>query len=227
MVVPVLFFSASQSKLPGYILPAVPAGALLVSDYVAARREENEAFLKPLAVLHGIACGALVFGAMAAASIAAKHRLITGEGVYVAAAAGVVFALGIAIAGVVRSGPRLVRSATMIAVIVGVAAVIRFAAPVIDVTQSPRVVARTIQAFSRESVPIALYHVSRVEEYGLEFYLNRPTQKYDESQVPDDAHVLVASSGANSGFKSMLGRRKISYLTSIPAQKLELYWVGK
>ena len=39
MLVPVLFFSASQSKLPGYILPAVPAGALLVAEYVAGRRE--------------------------------------------------------------------------------------------------------------------------------------------------------------------------------------------
>src|ERR1017187_3864052 len=35
MLVPVLFFSASQSKLPGYILPAVPAGALLVAEYLA------------------------------------------------------------------------------------------------------------------------------------------------------------------------------------------------
>ncbi len=35
--VPVLFFSASQSKLPGYILPAVPAGALLVADYLSSR----------------------------------------------------------------------------------------------------------------------------------------------------------------------------------------------
>src|ERR1017187_10247031 len=37
MLVPVLFFSASQSKLPGYILPAVPAGALLIAEYLASR----------------------------------------------------------------------------------------------------------------------------------------------------------------------------------------------
>jgi 4-amino-4-deoxy-L-arabinose transferase-like glycosyltransferase len=227
MIVPVLFFSASQSKLPGYILPAVPAGALLVSDYFAARRAENAPFSKPLAILHGIACGALVFGALAAATIAAKHRLVGGEGTYVAAAAGVAFALGIATATVVKSGPRLVRSATMIAVIVSVAAVIRFAAPIVDATQSARVVAVTIKSFSHETVPVALYHVSRVEEYGLEFYLNRPTQKYDEGQVPEDAHLLVTASGASSGFKPMLDGRKVSYLTSIPAQKLELYWVAK
>ena len=41
MLAPILFFSASQSKLPGYILPAVPAGALLVAEYLAARRGET------------------------------------------------------------------------------------------------------------------------------------------------------------------------------------------
>ena len=227
MIVPVVFFSASQSKLPGYILPAVPAGALLVTDYFAARRVERIALPKLLAILHGMACGLLVSGALAAASIAVKHRLVAGEGSYVAAGVGLVLALGIAVASAVESGPRLVRSATMIAVIVSVAAVIRFAAPVIDATQSARPVAETIRAFSREPVPVALYHVNRVQEYGLEFYLNRPTEKYEEGQVPDDAHLLITASNADSGFRQKLTGRKVSYLTSIPAQKLELYWIGK
>jgi len=227
MIVPVVFFSVSRSKLPGYILPAVPAGALLVTEYLAVRRDENVAFSKPLAILHGIFCGIMVFGALAAASIAAKHRLVGGETTYVAAAVGAVFAMGVAIAAGVKSGPRLVRSATMIVVIVSVAALIRFAAPVIDATQSSRVVAETIRSFSREPVPVALYHVSRVEEYGLEFYLDRPTEKYDEGQVPEDAHLLVTASGTGSEFKPIIDGRKVSYLTSIPAQKLELYWIGK
>jgi len=226
MIVPVVFFSASQSKLPGYILPAVPAGALLVTDYLVARRDEKVAFSRSLAILHGMACGSLVFGALVAGTIAAKHHLTASEGTYVAAVVGAVFGLAIAIAVAVKSGPRLVRSATMIAVIVSVAAVIRMAAPVMDATQSARGVAETIRAFSREPVPVALYHVSRVEEYGLEFYLNRPTQKYDEGQVPGESHLLVAAN-ADSGFKQMLDGRKVSYLTSIPAQKLELYWVAK
>src|ERR1700704_1183070 len=40
MLVPILFFSASQPKRPGYFLPAVPAGALLVTEYLAGRRSE-------------------------------------------------------------------------------------------------------------------------------------------------------------------------------------------
>ena len=34
LVVPVVFFSFSASKLPGYIVPALPAGTLLLAEYV-------------------------------------------------------------------------------------------------------------------------------------------------------------------------------------------------
>jgi 4-amino-4-deoxy-L-arabinose transferase-like glycosyltransferase len=40
LVVPVFFFSLSHSKLPGYILPAIPAGPLLVAEYM--RRHVND-----------------------------------------------------------------------------------------------------------------------------------------------------------------------------------------
>ena len=226
MVVPVLFFSTSQSKLPGYILPAVPAAALLVTEYLAARREGETPISWLLAAAHGLLCGALVFGALAAASIAINHHLVKGTGLYIATAVGAVFALGITAALVTRNGIRLVRSATMIAVIVSVAAVIRFAAPALDATQSTRPVAQAIQAFSREAIPVAVYHTNRITEYGLDFYFNRPTQKY-ENGVPDDEHVLVAASGTDSEVRALLASRKVSYLTSTPLQKLSVYWVAK
>ena len=37
LVMPIVFFSFSGSKLPGYILPALPAAALLIADWIAAR----------------------------------------------------------------------------------------------------------------------------------------------------------------------------------------------
>ena len=113
----------------------------------------------------------------------------------------------------------------MIAVVVGVAAVIRLAAPVIDATQSSRPVAQTIQAFSAEPVPVALYHVSRVHQYGLDFYLKRAMQIYENGEIPDGAHVVVAAQGAQTEVAKLVPGRRVSYLTSIPAQKLELYWV--
>ena len=225
LFVPVVFFSASQSKLPGYILPAIPAGALLVSEYVAARHSEETRISLTLAAAHGALCGLLVFCALSAASIQLNHRLVSGQGTYVAAAIGLVFALGIAAALLSRNGLRLLRSATMLAIVVAVAAILRLAAPVIDATQSARPVAESIQAFSHEPVPIAMYRINRVQEYGLEFYLNRPAQHYENGDVPAEAHVLVALQGTQVAL--LVPGRRVSYLTSIPAQKLELYWVGK
>jgi hypothetical protein len=138
-----------------------------------------------------------------------------------------VFAIGITAVLLSRAGLRPLRPVTMIAVVVSVAAVIRFAAPVIDATQSARPIAESIQAFSREAVPIALYPVNRVREYGLEFYLNRASQPYESGNIPPAAHVLVAAQGTQSQVAQLVPGRRVSYLTSIPAQKVDLYWVGK
>ena len=232
MVVPILFFSASESKLPGYILPSVPAGALLVAEYLATRLEQKTKISRPLAIAHGLLCGLLIFAALSAASVALNHRLAFGQGTYIAATIAAVFAIGISAALVTRSGPQLLRPATMIAVIVSVTAVIRLAAPVIDATQSSRPVAEIIQDFSHERVPVALYHVSRVQQYGLDFYLNRPTQIYEEGKVPSDSHLLItapniAASTTQPEFSALIPGRKVSYLTGVPAQKLAIYWVGK
>jgi hypothetical protein len=105
--------------------------------------------------------------------------------------------------------------------------VIRFTAPVIDATQSARPIAESIQGFSREAVPVALYHIHREQEYGLEFYLNRAVEKYEDGKIPAEAHVLVAAQGSQVDVAKIVPGRRVSYLTSIPAQKLELYWVGK
>ena len=226
MLAPILFFSASQSKLPGYILPAVPAAALLVGEYLAERRDEGKKFSPLFAVAHGILCGLLIFAARAA-SVAMNHRLLWGTGTYIAAIIAAGFALGISAALISRAGLRLFRPATMFAVVVSVAAVIRFAAPVIDATQSARPIAESIQAFSHEPVPVALYHINRVQEYGLEFYLNRPAQPYESGNVPAAAHVVVAAQGTQAQVAQLVPGRRVSYLTSIPAQKLDLYWVGK
>src|ERR1700674_677870 len=236
MLVPVLFFSASQSKLPGYILPAVPAGALLVTEYLAARRgearpgEENR-FSPLFAAAQGVLCGLMIFAALsaalAAASIAINQHLLWGTGTYVVAAIAAVFAIGITAVLLSRVGLRLLSRVTMFAVVVSVAAVVRLAAPVIDATQSARPIAESIQAFSHEPVPIALYHINRVQEYGLEFYLNRPAQPYESGNIPAAAHVLVAAQGTQSQVAQLVLGRRVSYLTSVPAQKLDLYWVRR
>jgi hypothetical protein len=168
----------------------------------------------------------LIFVALSADSIAAAHRLPRGMGTYAAAAGGAVFALSVAIA-LARTGLRLLSRVTAFAVALSAFFVIRLAAPVVDATQSARPIAESILAFSHESVPIAIYHVSRVQEYGLEFYLNRQAQKYEDGNIPVAAHVLVVAKNVETQAAQLVPGRRISYLTSVPAQQLDLYWVGK
>jgi 4-amino-4-deoxy-L-arabinose transferase-like glycosyltransferase len=237
MLVPILFFSASQSKLPGYILPSVPAGALLIAAYLAARRSERASerpsddrkFSPLFAAGHGVLCGLLIFVALSAASVAVIHHLRWGKGTYVAAAIAGVVALGVATALLSRAGIRLLSRVTMFAVVVSVFLVIRYAAPVLDDTRSARPIAESIQSFSHQSVPIATYHVNRSQEYGLEFYLNldRPAQSYDKGDIPAPDHVLVAAHNTQLQVAELVPGRRVSYLTSIQEQGVDVYWVGR
>jgi len=226
LLLPVLFFSASQSKLPGYILPAVPAGALLVTEYVRGRQSTDATTSRGIAVTHGALCGLLVLAALSAPVLQISHRLSAGRWTYIACGAGVIAMLTIAVS-LARMGLRILRPATMAAVVISVAAILRLDSPVIDATQSARPIAQNILSFSHEAVPVALYRVNRQQEYGLEFYLDRATTRYENGQVPNQGHVLVTTENSLPLLSDYVRGRRVSYLTSIPAQKVELYWVEK
>jgi 4-amino-4-deoxy-L-arabinose transferase-like glycosyltransferase len=225
MLVPIVVFSASQSKLPGYILPAVPAAAMLVAESTAAYRRRGDGMPFWLAAGQGLLCGLLIFGACSAASLALHRSLLQTARDYAVAGVAAGFAVGISALLLTRAGARLFRPLTVLAVVVSMAVILRSAAPLIDATQSARPIAESIQAFSREPVPVALYHLNRAQQYGLEFYLNRGTQKYEDGSVPAVPHVLVAAQGARSAITQLVSGRRVSYLTSLAAQKLDLYWV--
>jgi 4-amino-4-deoxy-L-arabinose transferase-like glycosyltransferase len=237
MFIPIVFFSASQSKLPGYILPAVPAGALVVAEYLASMRRDGSAddlrshgnlkLKLRVAVAQGIICGVLIMAAFAAPSFLLYRRLVMGKMVMIGAIVAALFAIGIITAILSRPGIRLLTRVTLVAVVVSVAVVVRTAAPIIDATQSARPIAQTIQSFSHEPVPLATYRINRVQQYGLEFYLNRAAQAYDSGDVPSAPHVLVAKKNTQVEVAAEAAGRRVSYLSSFPSQKLDLYWVGK
>ena len=61
LFLPIVFFSISNSKLPGYILPALPAGALLLAEYVRRRLTTDQPMPAGLAGIHAlVAAGILV-----------------------------------------------------------------------------------------------------------------------------------------------------------------------
>ena len=227
VVVPIIFFSLSQSKLPGYILPAVPAATVLAAEYLAARRERQAGISFAAALAHGLLCAALIFAALSAPRFAYSRHPTWGPEMRFIVPIPALFAIAIAATLVTRAGRQMLRPVTLLAIIFSVGVLIRFCAPAIDATQSSRPIAEAMQGFSREPVPVALYHVGRTPQYGLDFYLNRATQSYDSGQIPAEAHLLLAPADAQPAFSALIPGRKVSYLTSLPARKLELYWVGK
>ncbi|HUM05412.1 MAG TPA: glycosyltransferase family 39 protein [Terriglobales bacterium] len=225
LLVPVLFFSASQSKLPGYILPAIPAGGLLIAEYLRTHRSEEAKVSLWCVVTHAVLCGVLVCAALTAPTLQMHHHLASGTWSYVAAGAAVLVAIAIGVA-LARVGLRVLRAATLVSVVIAVAAILRLASPVIDATKSARPIAQDILSFSHESVPVAACRINRQQEYGLEFYLNRPVQRYENGEVPDAPHVLVIGENASLQLSEYVLGRHVSHLTDVPAQRLRVYWVG-
>jgi 4-amino-4-deoxy-L-arabinose transferase-like glycosyltransferase len=62
VVIPVVFFSLSKSKIPGYVLPVLPATALLIGErvncFVQANRGQRVIRLTGVLILIGVAAGA-------------------------------------------------------------------------------------------------------------------------------------------------------------------------
>jgi len=61
-LIPIVFFSFSQSKLPGYILPSIPPLAILTGDYLFRRRKPG---LNRWVLLgHAVVCGIMTMFAL-------------------------------------------------------------------------------------------------------------------------------------------------------------------
>ena len=153
LVVPVVFFSLSQSKLPGYILPAIPAGAVLLADYLRRHlaRENDEPVSKGLAMLHALVAAAPIVPAVLIAYVVTQHRLPAGRPMFVALAIAFVLCAAIAMTLVSRLRLRMLRFVTLIPVVLSVAAVLKLGSVSIDQTLSARPLAIELAAWRRIS----------------------------------------------------------------------------
>jgi 4-amino-4-deoxy-L-arabinose transferase-like glycosyltransferase len=228
LVVPVVFFSISQSKLPGYILPAIPAGALLLVGYLRQDLERSEA--RPpamwLAVLHALFAAAPIVPALLIAYLITQHRLPGGRPMLAALGVAFVLCAGIALTLVRKTGLRMLRFVTVIPVLLFVGIVLRLGATDLDKTYSARPLAREIARMETQPLPLAVYHVRRELEYGLTFYRNRLTFNYDWGSVPPEEHLLVAPEDSQAEIAKLVAGRRISYLGHYAAQRVDYYWVA-
>ena len=224
LFVPMLVFSLSHSKLPGYILPAVPAGPLLVAEYV--RRHVNDPPVVPLNTLHALVAAAALIPALNVAYLVLQHHMPLGRGTVIASLVAIIIAIGIAVTLAGKLGLRLLYFVTLIPVVLVVAALIRIGSPVVDQALSTRPVAQQLSSMELKPLPVAVLGVRRETEFGLEFYRNQTVSRYEMNQVPEGEHFLVAPVGTRSAILHFVGNRRVSYLGGFAPQQLDFYWVA-
>ena len=223
-LLPIAFFSISQSKLPGYILPAIPAGTMLLADFI--RRREQDA-VKPamwMVSLHALICSAMVVAALIVPFKLLKLPLPRNV-IIVAAALAIITSLMLWLT-LQNQGYRVLRFATLVPVVIAFALLLRGTAPMINILQSERPVAATLAQTEIGRLPnLAVYDVSPGVEYGLAFYRNQPISSYERNEIPAGDHVVVAASGTGAELAYRLPGRRVTKFGGFDLQHLDFYLV--
>jgi len=228
LIVPVIFFSLSQSKLPGYILPALPAGGLLLAEYLRQHLQQGDS--KPpamwLAVLHALLAAAPIVPALLIGYVITQHRLPGGQPMLVAVALAFVLCAGIALTLVRKPGLRMLRFVTLIPVVLTLGAVLKLGSVTLDQTLSARPLALEIAGVESHRLPVAVHHVRRELEYGLTFYRNQLTFNYDWGRVLQQEHLVVAPENSQVEIGRLVAGRRVSYLGHYAAHHVDYYWIA-
>jgi len=223
---PILFFSISQSKLPGYILPAIPPGTLLLAQYV--RRHVTDNVRPPVfaMILHAMIAAAPLVPAIGIPYLIIYRHLVwsplTSAGIVIA----ILLAAGILATLLSNLGLRMLRFVTLVPVVLSVAAILKVGSVTIDERLTARVLSNEIARVEAGFLPAAVFHIPREIEYGLAFYRNQKIFSYDRGEIPPQSHLLVTKEGELSRLPMPLHARHISLLGVYPPQHLEYYWVA-
>ncbi len=230
LIIPVAFFSFSASKLPGYILPALPAGSLLLAEYV--RRHVMDDAVdgdRPslvLIILHSVVAAVPVVAALMMQYLVFQHSLPWGRAAAISTGFAAVLAIGIALTLRRPLGLRLLRFVTLVPVVLAVAAVLRLGAPSLDAALSARPLVQEINRVDNRSLPLAILRLSRETEYGLHFYRDQKILRYEAGEVPAGEHVLITKEGWQKNVAKWTSGRRVTYIGSFAPQGLDYYWVA-
>ena len=232
---PIVFFSFSQSKLPGYILPAIPPCTILTADYLYRKKRESVGF--ELLFLHS-----LLTALLTAAVLLVPHLVLNSRQMppfpaiaYATAAAAAVFCFIFFL--VRRRGQRMLLWTTIVPVAFGVFFLLHFAGRILGAAYSSRQVAAYIDQVERDNLqtrfrPVAVFDTRRDVEYGLGFYLDERIERYERGEIPRVDHILVSREGEHEDIARILGsdRRVVSFGSPFPEgmnpQRLEVLWIS-
>ena len=223
--IPVVFFTASQSKLPGYLLPAIPPALILAAEYISRRVSEMDRPRLSLLGCHA-ALNAIMVGALLLAPARIARSPLNSQMIFTAVVIAVLVLLGIMLL-VLSRGLEFLRFATLLPVILGVAFILRTVAPLVDATQSERPVAAQMASLGvAPNALVATFKARREVEYGLAWYRNQAIKSYERLEIPDSAHVVVTRSGSEPELREILPGREIKPLGEYPPQGLEFFAVS-
>ena len=245
-LIPIVFFTFSQSKLPGYVLPSIPPITILTGDYLFRRRRTglNRWELLGHAVLVGLMTVAalllpwfVVHGAHWPPLHALAAALLSGTG------AALLILIVVNGWGVARL--RLATTSVLVVLMFflygvgpffGIPAVgaTKRVIHLLDRSYSARPLAEKLAGLAPADETVAVFRVRRDMEYGLSFYRNHEVVNYEEDGVPDGQHLLVvrvagrggADLHTQSALDEYLEGRPYEPLFNWPEQGLVVYMVG-
>lgn len=245
-LIPIAFFSLSHSKLPGYILPSIPALGILAAVAVHRRAGGGE---RPRAV--SVGAHAVLLAAIAAALCVAPRLAlklpVSAASLRMAAFAGTAVLLTVALPllsvglpsrGSPSWGWPSWRFVTLLPFILAVGFVLRGVAPVLDATESSRPVAELLEEMDEPGgLPVATFSLNRNTAFGLSFYLDRLVAPYEgleispavyelPAAVPASAHILVTREGSLPALVVLLPKRSLRLLGRYGPQRMEIYEVS-
>jgi 4-amino-4-deoxy-L-arabinose transferase-like glycosyltransferase len=245
-LIPILFFSFSQSKLPGYVLPSIPPITILTGDYLYRRRQPGLSVWVLLG--HAALCGVMaVFGLLLPWFVGHAGEMPPTRSLTVALLASL-GAAALTIIVVKGYGVARLRLATMGILVVlmfylygvgpffGIPAIgaTKRGIHLLDRSYSARPLAQRLDVLAPPNETVAVFRVRRDIEYGLAFYRNHEVVNYENTGVPDGEHLLVARISGRRGvdlhtpaaLQEYLEGRQYEQVLSWPEQGLEVYRVS-
>lgn len=237
-LIPIVFFSFSQSKLPGYILPSLPPLTILTGDYLNRMRERG---LKPwLLISHAVLTGLLTtFVILLPLHLQNPEAIPPTVAIVAGSMTGFAAAIFILIT-VYRFGLKRLRIATMTPMVImlfflfgvgpffGIPAMAGTKRNIVltDLTYSARPLSEIITQITSPGELVAVYDVRRDVEYGLSFYRDQRVQDYERDGVPAQQHILVVRESSIDKLSQILKGRTYEPLFKYPAQNLVVYSVS-
>jgi len=245
-LIPILFFSCSKSKLPGYILPSLPPIAILTGDYLFRRRQPG--LNRWILIGHAVLSGVMTMVILLLPWFVAHGPQMPPAPAIVAslvAAVGATLLILIVVRGFGVAHLRLVTCCVLMVLAVflygigpffGIPAVSasKRVIQLLDRSYSARPIADRLGEVAPAAETVAVFRVRRDVEYGLSFYRNREVANYESDGVPEEQHLLVARMTGRNGvdlhttqaIEQYLEGRHYEPLFAWPEQGLEVFMVG-